>query len=1283
MRKQYLQIKKQYPDAILFFRLGDFYETFDEDAKIVSEVCEVTLTSRPVSKGQRVPLAGVPWHSADTYLAKLIRAGYKVAVCEQVGEVGKGLVERDVVRVITPGTLVEPALLDERRNNYIAALIFEGGKRAGIAYADVTTGEFAVTEIRGEEVARRAREELARLGPAELLIPDVGGYPGLDEYTITPYEPWRFETEAARQALLDYYGVSSLDAFGCENKPLAISAAGGLVAYLRETQKQVLGHLQPLRTYTTDDYMLLDPATRRNLELVETLRERQRKGSLLWVLDRTVTPMGGRLLHRWVNQPLLDVARINQRLDNVEIWVNATMERAALREALKNIRDIERWANRCTQGIATPRDLVGLRESLRTLPRVREIASHLGRESGIDLNEDALHLLETAIAEDPPATLAHGGVIHPGFNAELDSITLAAKDARAYIAGLEAKERQRTGIQKLKVGYNKVFGYYLEIPKSQTNKAPADYIRKQTLVNAERYITPELKEYESLILNAQERLLDLESSIYKGVVAEIAAMAPRLLATAAAIAELDVSSALADVAVDRRYVRPQLSEDQIIDIRAGRHPVVELTLEGTVFTPNDAHLNPDQAIVILTGPNMGGKCVVGDTLLLTVHGLRPIAHFAHPDQADDAFRPLALTLDGPNGAVVTSHFYTGGEQETIRIRTRTGFELEGTPEHRIWVRDADGREQWRRLGELQEDDYAIIRYGNELWGSTVRLNLPEDELDWRAKRYSLPQELNPDLAYLFGLLVGDGTLTYRESFLLSTGDLWIAEEFKRIMQEQFGYTPGIKSNGKDYVVSSIQIRAFLAANDLGYHPSWQKTVPDAILQAPREMAIAFLQGLFDTDGTAESRYGNLRISLSSKMLVRQVRMFLLNLGILASIQEKPTKRRTSYRLGINGEHAIRFHQIVGFRLPRKAKRAELASDLRMPNVGGIPHLSVTLKTIQERIVAKTDKPVALKRVKSINSIFYTYIPQGRNISYRKLDELIDYCHQNVIPCPELEVIRANHYFYDPIVEKRPSRARVYDFSVPDSHAFVAEGFISHNSTWLRQTALITLMAQIGSFVPADAAHIGLVDRIFTRIGAQDEIHSGQSTFMVEMVETANILNHATNRSLLILDELGRGTSTYDGMAIAWAVLEYIHSHPRLGSRTLFATHYHELTTLADRLPHIINYHVAVAEQGDDVVFLHEIRPGSADKSYGVHVARLAGLPKQVIVRANEIMRQLEQSGRQDELLDVGDAATMQLALFNEGPDPIREEIEKADVNTMTPLEALNFLYALQQKAKRL
>ncbi len=845
MRRQYLQIKKRYPNAILFFRLGDFYETFDDDAKIVSEVCDVVLTSRPITKGQRVPLAGVPWHSAETYIAKLVNAGYKVAICEQVGEVGKGLVERDVIRVITPGTLVEPNLLDERKNNYLAAVVFEGGQRAGLAYADVSTGEFAVTQLAGQDVARRTQEELARLAPAEVLIPDAGGYPMLDDqYRTSSYDSWRFEHEAARQALLDYYGVSSLAGFGCEGLPLATAAAGALIAYLQETQKQVLGRLQALHTYSTDGFMQLDPATRRNLELVETIREGRRQGSLLWVLDKTRTPMGGRLLRKRINQPLLDVEKLNQRLDAVEAWVQAGLERAELRELLRGIGDIERWTNRCTQKIALPRDLVGLRQSLALLPQLREISARVGQEPDLDLCTEALDLLQAAIADEPPATLATGGVIRPGYHAELDNISLAAKNARAYIAGLEKRERERTGIQKLKVGYNKVFGYYLEVTKANTHLVPEDYIRKQTLVNAERYITPELKEYESLILNAQERLLDLETQIYRGIVENIAAMAPRLLATAQAIARLDVHSALAEVAVDNRYVRPELADDVTLDIRAGRHPVVELTQRSEPFTPNNTYLDADNALIILTGPNMGGK-----------------------------------------------------------------------------------------------------------------------------------------------------------------------------------------------------------------------------------------------------------------------------------------------------------------------------------------------------------------------------------------------------------------------------------------------------STWLRQTALITLMAQIGSFVPADAAHIGLVDRIFTRIGAQDELHSGQSTFMVEMVETANILHHATPRSLIILDELGRGTSTYDGMAIAWAVIEYIHSHPNLRSRTLFATHYHELTTLAERLPHVINQHVAVAEQGDQVVFLHEIRPGGADKSYGIHVAQLAGLPLPVINRANEIMQELERQAADNGALNL-EAAPMQLQLFSEGPDPIRQEIENVDVNTMTPLEALNFLFTLQQKAKR-
>ncbi|RME48397.1 MAG: DNA mismatch repair protein MutS, partial [Chloroflexi bacterium] len=658
------------------------------------------------------------------------------------------------------------------------------------------------------------------------------------------YEPWRFETEAARQALLEFYGVSSLAGFGCEGKPLAVAAAGALVSYLRETQKQVLGQLAPLHTYSTESYMMLDPATRRNLELVETLRDGQRKGSLLWVLDKTRTAMGGRLLRRRINQPLLQVEALNRRLDAVEAWVQAPLARAELREHLRQIGDLERWTNRCSQKIALPRDLVGLRESLRVLPKIRELAAEVGQDADIDLCSEVLTLLDAAIAEEPPATLQNGGVIRPGYNAELDNIAMAAKDARAYIAGLEKRERERTGIQKLKVGYNKVFGYYLEVSKANSHLVPDDYIRKQTLVNAERYITPELKEYESLILNAQERLLDLETQLYRGVVNQVAELAPRLLATAAAIAEIDVHAALAEVAVQNRYVRPTLADDLVIDIRAGRHPVVELTQTSEPFTPNDAHLDPENAVVILTGPNMAGK-----------------------------------------------------------------------------------------------------------------------------------------------------------------------------------------------------------------------------------------------------------------------------------------------------------------------------------------------------------------------------------------------------------------------------------------------------STYLRQVALITLMAQIGSFVPADAAHIGLVDRIFTRIGAQDEIHSGQSTFMVEMVETANILNHATERSLLILDELGRGTSTYDGMSIAWAVIEYIHSHPRLRARTLFATHYHELTALADRLPHVVNYHVAVAEQGDEVVFLHEIRPGGADRSYGIHVAQLAGLPRQVISRATEIMQQLEQQAAENDTLRL-DSGPVQFDLFSEGPDPIRQEIEEVDINTMTPLEALNFLYTLQQKARR-
>jgi DNA mismatch repair protein MutS len=871
MRRQYLALKRQYPDVILFFRLGDFYETFDDDAKIVSEVCNVVLTSRPIGNDLRVPLAGVPYHAIETYVAKLLQAGYKVAIADQQGsEAVGGLVPREVSRVITPGTVIETSLLDERRNNYLAAVVLEP-ERAGLAYCDITTGEFAVTQIEDGEITLRLREELGRLQPAEIIVAEGGladrerVWLPLDEPspTISRYAAWHFDVETARQVLLDRLQVGSLAGFGCEGKPLAIAAAGVIVQYLADHQPDALRQITGLRTYTPSEFMALDETTRRNLELMQTIRSGGRdtqpghshtRGSLLGVLDHTRTPMGGRLLRRWLGQPLLDLAQIERRLDAVEACARAPLERAELRDALRNLGDLERWTNRVVQRIAQPRDLVGIRQALARLPAIQEIVQRLAQGSDaleaiaeqLDTCADVRALLENAMAIEPPATTGTLGIIRRGFSPELDDIQARVAHAREWIANLERVERERTGIKSLKVGYNKVFGYYIEVTNANRALVPAEYIRKQTLTNAERYITPELKEYESLILNAEERLLELETQIYRQVLEQVAAAAERLLATAHALAELDVYLTLAEVAIRNRYVRPILSNDTRLDIVGGRHPVVELTRQDVRFVPNDTHLSPEECIVILTGPNMAGK-----------------------------------------------------------------------------------------------------------------------------------------------------------------------------------------------------------------------------------------------------------------------------------------------------------------------------------------------------------------------------------------------------------------------------------------------------STYLRQVALIVLMAQIGSFVPAESAHIGLVDRIFTRIGAQDEIHAGQSTFMVEMVETAHILHHATPRSLLILDEIGRGTSTYDGLAIAWAVVEYLHNHPRLRARTLFATHYHELTELAERLPHVVNYNVAVAEEGDNIVFLYKIQRGAADRSYGVHVARLAGLPPAVVQRAEEILKDLERGGtagpRRLAAAPPEAVVVRQLTLFSLS-DPILDELKALDISTLTPLEAINKLYHLQQQA---
>ncbi|MYH63176.1 MAG: DNA mismatch repair protein MutS [Caldilineaceae bacterium SB0675_bin_29] len=882
MRRQYLQLKSQHPDCILLFRLGDFYEAFDHDAEIVAEVCDVVLTSRPVGNNQRVPLAGVPYHSVEGYLAKLVEAGHKVAIAEQGSEPGSGLVDREIQQVITKGTIAEPSMLDDDRNNYLVAVLFSArGDEAGIAYCDITTGEFAVTQIDSgglAETEQRLEEELARLRPSELVTSDWNAEesrlaPLISslQALVSPVEAWQVEIDTARDALQRHLGVRSLDGFGLQERPQAVRAAAAILAYLQEMQPSALSQLVRLHSYAVSEFMVLDDSTRRNLELTETIRGADVRGSLLGVLDETLTPMGGRLLRSWLGRPLLDVALINERLEAVQTLVDETDLRVQIRDVLRGMGDLGRWINRITQTKALPRDLLGVREILDQAPGLRELFKSTipGLDRGPEIGtvprasadafpnrmmarlpdcSPSFELLQRAIDDEPSATLANPGIIRPGYSEELDAIVENSRHAKEWVAALENVERNRLNIPSLKVSYNKVFGYYIEVRNTHAGKVPQEYIRKQTLTNAERYITPELKEYESQILNADERRLALEQELFRCVCADLTTQADEIRCLAEGLALLDVYASMAEVAVKRRYCRPEIDDGAAITIMGGRHPVVEMTSDEP-FVPNDVHLSPGELIHILTGPNMSGK-----------------------------------------------------------------------------------------------------------------------------------------------------------------------------------------------------------------------------------------------------------------------------------------------------------------------------------------------------------------------------------------------------------------------------------------------------STYLRQTALITLLAQIGSFVPATAAQIGVVDRIFTRIGASDELHRGQSTFMVEMIETANILNHATERSLLILDEIGRGTSTYDGLAIAWAVVEHIHNSPSLRAKTQFATHYHELTDLADRLPQIVNYNVAVDDSGDDVVFLRRILPGRADRSYGVHVAQMAGLPRGVVRRAGEILLDLEASGAAgpSTLLDQTPGRkqkdAMQVGLFALD-HPVVESLRALDVDALSPLDALNRLYELRQLAE--
>ncbi|MDQ2652061.1 MAG: DNA mismatch repair protein MutS [Chloroflexota bacterium] len=867
VRRQYLQIKQRFPDTILLFRIGDFYETFEDDAKTAARLLDITLTSREMGKGTRVPLAGIPHHAAESYIARLVAAGQKVAICEQVGVGQRGLMERDVTRVVTPGTVTDPSMLDGHRHTYIAAAVIEE-QRGGIAYAELSTGVFAATQVRAatrEEVAAAVSREILRLGAAEVVLSgDEGGASWLPEATtISSTEPWQWRLERTRDLLCDHFGVTMLDGFGLEALPCAIRAAGGLLAYLQETQRSSLSQLTSLHHYSTDGFMVLDAQARRNLELLESGRG-ERRHSLVAVLDQTCTPMGARLLRTWLNQPLLDLAAILQRQQAVRWFCENPVARASFRDTARRVGDIERLANRALLVTIAPRELVALRQSLQALTQIGSVEAGPAwslPDTSRNVCVETATFLQDALCEEVPSSVGAGGVIRPGFAPELDEHEQNVREAREWIAGLERSERARTGIRTLKVGYNRVSGYYIEITanallartrdggtEGSASTLPDDYLIRQSLANATRYVTAQLKECEARVLGAQDTLAQLEADVFRRVVGYVAARSATLLEAAGCLAQADVLAAFSETAATRGYVCPVIDDSVSLEIRGGRHPTLEAILPAGTFVANDALLDADgAAITILTGPNMAGK-------------------------------------------------------------------------------------------------------------------------------------------------------------------------------------------------SSI----------------------------------------------------------------------------------------------------------------------------------------------------------------------------------------------------------------------------------------------------LRQCGLIVLLAQVGSFVPADFARIGLVDRIFSRIGAQDDISAGQSTFMVEMLETANIVHHASRRSLVLLDEIGRGTSTWDGLAIARAVVEHLHNAPNLGCRTLFATHFHELTVLADYLPGVTCARMDVLEEGDRVVFLHRVAPGGADRSYGIHVAELAGLPRALTRRAREILTDLEEGPagpaarerRARSARPAAESGAMQLTLFAP-PSPVVEALRSLDVDSLTPLEALNRLYELK------
>ena len=1240
LMEQYKRLKNQYRDAVLLCRVGDFYEAFFDDAELIARELEIVLTSR--DKDKATPMAGIPYHALDSYLYKLVNAGNKVAILEQIEDaknVPAGeLVKRDIVRIVTPGTLTDPKVLNQRINNFLAGVCVLN-EAYGLASVDLSTGEFSVTELESFE---KLWTELHRLAPKELLFSEAYDDGEILERirvelkaVVNTLPDWRFTLDTARSELLQHFNTLSLDGFGCEHLPAAICSAGALIFYLHETQKQEVEHILSIHTYSVSDYMILDADTQRNLELTTSIRDGSSKGTLLETIDETVTPMGARKLRGCLLQPLLQPDQINARLNAVEELQNRIDTQEEIRELLNKIYDMERLISRISLGTANARDLLALKDSLYLIPAIKvqlqDCETSLLRtlNESLDPLDQLANLIESAIHPEPPVTLREGGLIRDGHNHQLDELRAITSRGKSWIAELQQMEREKTGVTSLKIGFNQVFGYYIEVTKSNLHLVPEDYIRKQTLTNAERFITPELKEREAQILNAQDQIQALEYSLFFEIRTQIADETDRIQNTAAVVGMIDVIANLAYIASKHGYAKPVIDGSDEIIIRNGRHPVVERLFTQEGFVPNDTSLNcRDHQMHIITGPNMSGKCVRGNTLIFTDSGLVPIAALQPSKVAVDTFAPVSYGVKGLYGKAHATHFYVGGRQRTVRIRTKLGYQLEGTPEHRIWVRSQSGAEGWKRLGEIERSDAAAIDCQLDMWGN-------RDTLESLG---SLPMRLTADLAYAAGLMVADGEFSDGNAVSLTTEDAFPRREIWRIMRSEFGYctNPSSELRHSNDRAGDLMMNRFFEA--FGLRCPADKQVPPAILGASKTIVSAFLQGLFDAASDVDEK-GKISLFIPPLVLANQVHTLLLNFGIVSWLQEKKASLAGNwgYRISITGADALVFSQQIGFRHPRKQSGAKRKNFIGYPENNGIEQRN------------------------------------GRTSA-------------------------SGRYVYDSIVEITPGVAEVFDLSVEASHSFVANGFVNHNSTYLRQTALITLFAQMGSFVPASAAKIGIVDRIFTRVGASDNLVMGQSTFLVEMNETANILNNATPRSLIILDEIGRGTSTFDGLSIAWAVVEYILDKKKIGGKTLFATHYHELIELAGKYKNVKNYNVAVHEDGEKITFLRKVVEGGTDQSYGIHVARLAGLPQAVIARAQQILEILEQHNLS---IEGGDPVrlpkaapkaprprrrmsrstfqddSLQLALFTPKTHPIVEQLQNLDLNGLTPMGALNLLYELK------